>query len=302
MTTNTPRVGVIIVTYKNTSNVLDLVGDLAGQSVPPHEIFVIDNGASEEARSVMANKFPDVRYVLMSENTGSAGGYREGLRLASIDNDYVFTLDDDLRLVPDAIEKLLAGFEAAEGHSNAAIIAGWESLFAKDYYIAGSKASYSFSQLKKYPELAWRGKLFLSDAVKKSGLPRDNYFLYGDDTEYSLRLGSLGYTFYVIPDFTFYDNRSSNKAELPLIFTSTPIYYDDFRTYYALRNEMSIRLEYKQYLKAAKVIGHAIKLAIGFMLQLRSFQKAHIKAIFDGIYDGIQSRLGKNISYLPEHK
>jgi|GEM_PF-577276 len=311
MTLNIPRVGAIIVSYKNVPNVLNLVGDLVQQSAPPHEIFVIDNGAGDEARSVMTNKFPDVHYVLMSENTGSSGGFREGTNRACVNNDYVLTLDDDLRLTPDAIEKLLAGFAATHGHTRAAMLTGNEQPFtdgsAHNLHETTDKAnkgnlSYSFADLKQRMGFGWRGKLFACEAIKVVGPPRTEYFLYGDDYEYGLRLASAGFKFFAIPDVTFFDNRSSNQSKLSLFMASTTVYRDDFRLYYAFRNQLHIAAEYKQFFSIAKLIGHAIKATIGFILHPVPSSSRNIMAIACGLSDGFRSKLGKNNKFLPENK
>ncbi len=309
MITKTPSVGAVIVTYKNTVNVLSLVNDLVKQTVPPREIFIIDNGGGKCTPAF--DGFPGVRYITMVENTGSAGGYSEGLRLASADNDYVFTLDDDLRLMPDAIGKLLAGFTAAKGHTRAAILAGRERTFDtgsfndlshKTAMADAETPKYTFPELKRYMNFAWRGKLFLSEAIKTAGLPRIDYFLYGDDAEYCFRLANFGYTFYLIPDLIFFDSRKSNKSQLSLFLTSIPVYRDYFRTYYALRNDLNIHLEYKQYPKVVIVIGHSIKMIIGLLLNPASCSKRYLMAIAAGLLDGFRYRLGKNARYLPENK
>ena len=108
------HITAVIVTYNNADMLLDLLGDLCSQSRPVDEIVVVDNASSDGTdHEVMAN-YPSVKYVRLSENTGSAGGYYEGIRTASATADLIWTLDDDVRLEKRTLEFLVQGLETLQ--------------------------------------------------------------------------------------------------------------------------------------------------------------------------------------------
>ncbi|HLE87870.1 MAG TPA: glycosyltransferase [Candidatus Brocadiaceae bacterium] len=94
------RIGVVVVTFNNAETVHSIIGALVSQTRMPDEIVVIDNASSDNTQDIIKG-FQSVRYIRLTENTGSAGGFYEGMKIASENNDFVLTLDDDCDFKPD---------------------------------------------------------------------------------------------------------------------------------------------------------------------------------------------------------
>ena len=104
------RLTAVIVTYNNPEMLEDLLKDLGRQTMRLHEIIVMDNSDSPATQMMVSQKFPSVTCVKMSENVGTAGGFHEGIRQAVRDCEFVLTLDDDVRMCADSVEKLYQGY------------------------------------------------------------------------------------------------------------------------------------------------------------------------------------------------
>ena len=83
-----------------------LLSDLAAQSRPPHEVFVVDAG-SEDGTIVEARRFPFVE-VLESTPPVAVGRNAGGMRTGG---DVVLFIDADARLSGTFLERFLADFE-----------------------------------------------------------------------------------------------------------------------------------------------------------------------------------------------
>jgi GT2 family glycosyltransferase len=83
-----------------------IVEALAGN--PDNEIIVVDNGSSDGSAAMMQERFPSVRVLALERNLGFGDGSNAGFRAAK--NDIVVLLNSDMRVQPDFLAPLLAGF------------------------------------------------------------------------------------------------------------------------------------------------------------------------------------------------
>ena len=91
----------------------ECVRALLVQTHPVDEVIVLDNastdGTEEHLRAAGLLDEPRLRFERREENTGGAGGFREGVRLAvAAGRDWIWLMDDDAEPRPDALERLLA--------------------------------------------------------------------------------------------------------------------------------------------------------------------------------------------------
>ena len=182
------RIDIVIVTFNNAGMLRNLLLDCAAQIRKPDSIVVVDNASTDGTPRMMAEEFAYVNYIRMEENTGSAGGYCKGIRSVMAAADGIWTLDDDVRLQPDSLANLEEGYESL---SKSIRLGAVRSI--NDNYPHGSTLP---TELEIAP---WRGSLWVGDVVRLIGPPRSDYFLYGEDLEYSLRMRKLGYCCYWVP-------------------------------------------------------------------------------------------------------
>jgi GT2 family glycosyltransferase len=83
-----------------------IVEALAGNA--DNEIIVVDNGSSDGSVAMLQERFPSVRVLALDRNLGFGGGSNAGFRAAK--NDIVVLLNSDMRVQPDFLAPLLAGF------------------------------------------------------------------------------------------------------------------------------------------------------------------------------------------------
>ena len=82
------------------------IAALAGNS--GNEIIVVDNGSTDGSAAFLRERFPEVRLVGLDRNRGFGGGANAGVRAAR--NGIVVLLNNDMRVAPDFLAPLLAGF------------------------------------------------------------------------------------------------------------------------------------------------------------------------------------------------
>ncbi|MBF0571572.1 MAG: glycosyltransferase [Candidatus Omnitrophica bacterium] len=273
-------ISVVIVTYNNINMLEELLSDLYRQTRRPEKIIIVDNASKDATQKVVRAKYPELSYIRLSENTGSAGGYFLGLKEAVYGScNYVLTLDDDVRLSENTIEELQKGLEFLNQKVKISAVrsVGQESLLPPT----------------EVDVISWRNTLFDVKAIKQVGFPRKELFIYGDDLEYSLRFSKNGYSFYWINSSKCSNPRLGGQKRTYLFGRKLNYYTEPFRLYYAFRNELFIFIEYRCFIKAIKLFFYALRVIIAIILFERPHIFPKIGAILFGLYHGLIKKLGK---------
>ena len=108
----TPRVSVVVVTYRSTRELPACVESLLQQSIPI-EIFLIDNASPDATPQMVADyaeRFDNVYAILNRENLGLAAG--NNCALGRCRGEYVLMLNPDTVLPADSLERMIAFLEA----------------------------------------------------------------------------------------------------------------------------------------------------------------------------------------------
>ncbi len=179
-------VTVVTVTYgdrwRYLEKVLARLDDLDGAERITG-IVVVANGAAPAARRHLAEAAAGdrrLRLVELAENRGSAAGFGAGIaRALEWDGDCLWVLDDDNLPEPGALQAL---FDARRAHPEAAL----QSLRPGHPSLRPAHPGSTRLRWGLY------GGLFASRAAfAAAGLPREDFVLYGDDTEYTHRFAEL---------------------------------------------------------------------------------------------------------------
>jgi GT2 family glycosyltransferase/2-polyprenyl-3-methyl-5-hydroxy-6-metoxy-1,4-benzoquinol methylase len=233
-------VAAAIITY-NRGNVLrQSLSALLNQTRPLDEIIVIDNASSDGTPEIVAEEFPSVRLVRMQENTGAAGGFAAGIREA-VERGYewVWVFNDDDIPESHALETML---DAVGGLPDRTGIVGCARRSSDgNCHALGARWEHRHIPVERIdtsgPPLpldivTLSGTLVSAEAVRDSGLPRDNYFMMIEDLEYCLRVRRSGWQVYVVPQpLTTSLNMGSEGSSPP------------WRGYYQTRNQLAMSLQ-----------------------------------------------------------
>lgn len=98
-----PLISVVIPTFNSAKFLVDAIGSVRQQGYDPLEIIVVDDGSTDETRSVVA-AWPDVTYVYQA-NRGASEARNTGIKKAA--GSLLAFLDDDDLWSADHLELLL---------------------------------------------------------------------------------------------------------------------------------------------------------------------------------------------------
>lgn len=99
-----PKVTVSLVTWNGEKFLPACLDSLRGQSFKDFEIIAVDNGSGDKTRSLLEKE--GVTVIANPTNVGFAKGHNQAIGLSR--GNYVLTLNQDVILKPDYLEKLVA--------------------------------------------------------------------------------------------------------------------------------------------------------------------------------------------------
>ena len=184
----------VVVTYNRLDMLRQCVAALEKQTAAC-DILVIDNASTDGTHDWLSTH----EYIInirMTENTGGAGGFNKGMREATERGyRYIWVMDDDTIPNADALEKLLEADGILKGNY------GWLSCVplwkdGKICVINKQKVYGSYFddiQVLKHGLLraihaTFVGLFVRRETVLKVGLPIKEFFIWGDDIEYTRRI------------------------------------------------------------------------------------------------------------------
>jgi len=191
------KVCAAIVTYNRKSLLRECLAAVQMQNHKPDAIVVIDNASTDHTPDMLIREFPSIKHLRLPENTGGAGGFYEGIKWACQQGyDWIWIMDDDVVPTQSALEQLL---QAAKKVGSVAFLASKvQSEFGNSMNVPriDTRPSTSYypdwekfldNGLVKITSATFVSLLFSAEVVKEIGLPIKEFFIWGDDTEYTLR-------------------------------------------------------------------------------------------------------------------
>ncbi len=198
-----PRVIAIVVTYNRKKLLAECLQALLDQSYKNLDIIVIDNASTDKTREYISGFIGDkVSYYNTGKNLGGAGGFNFGIKKAyEFDFDYLWIMDDDTVPNYDALFQLL---EAHKKYKHAGFLSSKVLWTDGNLCFMNLGRDYKFRTISNYRDdivpcaaATFVSLLIPKKIVEEVGLPISEFFIWGDDLEYTRRI-TRKYSGYII--------------------------------------------------------------------------------------------------------
>jgi GT2 family glycosyltransferase len=307
MSVNThPTVAIIVLNWNAFEDTYYCIKSLKKVTYQNFSIILVDNDSTDGSYEKLKNEFPEIEVLQSGYDGGYAYGTNYGAKAALKQNaEYVMYLNNDTEVEPDFLDRIMDVFN---NYENVGIVSS-KILYMHDkktLYCAGGK-------FRKFM-CAGRNKFQGLDAVdhaneieeidfaegccmtikrevfEKIGFMNDEYFMYFDDIDYSVR-AIKHFKLYYTPYSILY-----HKTGAGLTWTDfTAFYY-----YYFTRNRINFYknffpLYWQMYSVFYSVL---ISLPKTFVILANNKEKGidkklkKVKAIWLGFMDGILGKKG----------
>ena len=318
------KVVAVVVTYNRKDLLIECLNAILNQTIKVNKIVLIDNNSTDGTFEVLKQKGyltnEIIYYKKLEKNIGGAGGFYSGFKESEQFNpDWLWIMDDDTIPTNNCLEKLLDAEKNIDEEISylASSVYGANSEFMNVPTINMQESESGYPNWYKYlskgivriSQATFVSLLINFKAVDKIGYPMKNYFIWGDDTEYTLRLNKYYGQSYMVGESVAIHKRNLTKKLT--IYTENNLNRINFY-YYMIRNNLINKKEYygkKECLKffAIKQV-QSLKVLIKPNLKYRVKKFAIIhKALFAfifGKYDkkAFKNRLDKNVEYNNKQK
>ena len=200
MTDRERRITAVVVTFNRLELLQRLVPRLV--STPQlDEVVVVDNASTDGTGEWLSGLDGPLVTRTLQENLGGAGGFAEGLRCAMDRGaDLVWLMDDDGLPDTDCLEVLLRHDRLDFWGPVVVDEADPERLVFPIRLPGGTRVVHAMKDVRAAADrglipgmvIPFNGVLVTRELVERIGLPRAEFFIWGDDHEYRLRAERAG--------------------------------------------------------------------------------------------------------------
>lgn len=196
----------IVLTYNNTSDTIETLNGILGQSIAKQmDIIVVDN-ASDETYKNIVKVYCDkhaVTYIYRNRNDGYAGGNNYAWNKFKDDYDYMFIVNNDIVFESDKISETMMNIldkHPEIGILGPAVKTGQEEMAADSliYKLFFGKRIFGkrYRYTKEFHERYAVAGCFLAvnlKAVEADYLFNRSFFMYAEELELCLRIWKSGF-------------------------------------------------------------------------------------------------------------
>ena len=274
-------IAAVVVTYNRKECLKKNIKCLLGQSTRPDRIYIIDNASTDGTENTVG-EFHDreIRYVRLPENMGGSGGFSAGVQKAYEEGaDAIWGMDDDAYPRESALQELLKVHEKFGDQVCLWSNCNRDSDFQGEHKIVSDWMFVGFFVTRK--------------VIDQVGFPRNDMFIYYDDSEYAGRIQASGFPIRKVrdsvidhqdaPSKCYGTIRLGKKAIRVMAMPNQP-----WRLYYLIRNRIYLnRKPWKRKIKT--LFGPVLR---GFFKVL-IFQPRNLGVFCRAVGHGMRGKLGK---------
>ena len=299
----------MIPTYNRKDLLAECLRGLLRQTRPLDEIVVIDNASTDNTEDKVRAEFgASVTYLRLAENTGSAGGFHEGIKLAyEHGHDWIWCMDNDAIPLEDTLQKLLDAESPSAGHVVAKACWHTDPLtgegrpgsvrvdFNKGRYLYPNPADCS-GRVIPVDCAPWAGLLISSEVIPRAGFPKVDMFSWADDHAFCLELRKFGEILLVGTTTLYHPGLRSRVATVKRLGRDRVRIEEYWKVYYGTRNKLYVgRLYFKsQWRTVLKFLASYMRGLLSILL-LDDFKLYRVRILTRGFVDGFTGRLGKRV-------
>lgn len=193
------KIGIVVVTYNRLSLLKEVIDSLRKQTYENRDIIVVNNGSTDDT-PIWLKEQNDIK-TINQDNVGGAGGFFTGMKFVTENHyDFCWIMDDDVVCEDTALSELIHAYEKVPdaGFICSRVIGiNGNPMNTPAPFTGNTGLDYSDiyekvidHALVRVNNATFVSVLFSTSIIKEFGLPYKEYFIWGDDHEYTTRISA----------------------------------------------------------------------------------------------------------------
>ena len=204
MTTGAPRlVSIQILTWNRRTELARCLDSVLAQTYPRCEIVVVDSASTDDTADFVRTQYPQVKLYRLEANLGCPSGRNLGATYCT--GEYLYFLDDDGWLAPDAIARAVA---RAESDPDIAVVMSRIHEYADGVVVR--KRPLGLEQPVYLVPFSGGCSLVRRAVLDATYLYPDDFFRSAEESDLCLRLLGLGSLVFLEPASIMYHAPSTS--------------------------------------------------------------------------------------------
>lgn len=292
------QIFAVILTYNRKDLLKRCLEAVHAQTRPCAGVIVVDNASADGTEAMLLElqaRMPGLEVHVLSRNIGASGGFSAGFRIAyQRGADQLWVMDDDVIPEPDALEKLLEADRTLQrlGESHAFLLsrAYAESGLLTNVPVVDDRpnriAYQDWPRLVEHGLVPVRRGTFVSilvprRTVERYGLPIASMFIWGEDSEFTLRVTQEAPGYLVASSRVLHLRQVSGAIDIAT--ESNPVRLQCHRHY--VRNEVFITRRFFRRRRVLRILAMQMMLTLR-LLRRGQWRKSSI--VFAGLLDSLR--------------
>ena len=204
-----PSVSVILVNWNGRNDTLECLHSLAKVSYAPMHIIMVDNASADDSVDAVKREFPSVEVITNKTNLRFAGGNNIGIKHAlERGSDYILLLNNDTTVDAEFLTKLVKAADADPGIGMVGAkiyyyddpkriwfaggrIEWWKGWISHIGLREEDRGQYDTARAVDY--ITGCCLLVKRPVIEKIGNLDEQFFMYGEDVDWCLRVCKAGF-------------------------------------------------------------------------------------------------------------
>jgi rhamnopyranosyl-N-acetylglucosaminyl-diphospho-decaprenol beta-1,3/1,4-galactofuranosyltransferase len=308
-------VAAAVTTFNRLESLQRVIAAIRAQDRPVDEIIVVNDLSTDGTREWLDSQ-ADLVAIHQPGNFGCACSFHTVLKAAfDRGHDFAWAMDDDVFPEPGSLRILL---ETAAELRQRGIRLGGLTAYQAQWDEGGTtwlpwRLPTTLARAFRYrylsPEVGIeRGKgepkeidlypfistLFTREAMVACGFPNQDFFYYGEDTDYAFRLADHGFKSYIVPKCVVEHAGGGFMAPALLPVSA------NWRYYYMYRNQLTLVRMYGARLGPLKRLACEIRILMGLckrlLMESRRGNFGACRLALRGATDAFLGRMGKRVA------
>jgi GT2 family glycosyltransferase len=293
---------VIVLNYDGEHLLPACLDSLVTQTIPVN-VTVVDNASNDGSARLVAEKYPGIRFLALDKNYGFSRANNIGVRDAfARGSEYVLLLNNDTYAAPDFVAEML---RVMESDSSIAVVC--PKIFFADlperlWYAGGNFSLWTgitrhrgwkqrdhgqFDNELPITQATGCAMLLRREPIQKVGLLDEQFRLYAEDLDWSIRFAKHGYRLLFAPKSRLW--HLDGATSVRLLSKGS----EERRQFQSTRNMIFVFRKHVRWWQAPTFLVGFLCHHVAFYAMLRLWRRDFraFQAIFRGLAEGVSTSL-----------